>query len=141
MSKFLTPLRVEEVDDNSNDGRGTWRLIDPLVYQSDVAGITITAPADLLTDFASVPRFPPITFALCGDLGHPAATIHDTLYTSQQLPRAMADSVLYEALIVCGVPAWKARLMWAAVRFAGASHWKAPGQVQEPHVQAQIEAP
>ncbi len=140
MSRFLTPLRVEEVDDNSNDGRGTWRLIDPLVYQSDVAGRTITAPADMLTDFASVPRFPPIAFALCGDLGHAAAVIHDDLYTTQVVARDVADAVLREALIVCGVPPWKAQAMWAAVRLAGGSHWAAPGQDQPMHVAAAIAA-
>lgn len=140
MSKFITSLQVEDVDDNSNDGRGTWRLLAGLVYQSDVAGMTITAPKDMLTDFASVPRFPPLTFALCGDMGHPAAVIHDSLYTSQVLPRPMADDVLLEALQVCGVPAWKARAMWAAVRVAGGSHWKAPGQPQPAHVEAAMQA-
>ena len=141
MSAFLSPLRVEEVDDFSNDGRGTWRLIDPLVYQSDVAAITIIAPRDFLTDFASVPRFPPIAFALCGDLGHPAAVIHDDLYTSQKLPRSVADAVLREALLVCGVASWKAQAMWAAVRAAGGSHWADPGQPQLAHVEDQLYGP
>jgi Protein of unknown function (DUF1353) len=130
MSKFLSPLRVEEVEDNSNDGRGTWSLLDDLVYQSDVAGRAITAPKGMLTDFASVPRFPPIAFALCGDIGHPASVIHDSCYIAQTMPRAIADAVLMEALVVCGVPAWKARMMWAAVRIAGGSHWNEPGQSQ-----------
>ncbi len=134
MSRFLTTLQVEEVDDGSNDGRGTWKLLAPLIYQSDVASWTITAPMGMLTDFASVPRFPPIAFALCGDLGHPAAVIHDYLYTTQVFPRWEADEVLREALVVCGVPAWKARAMWAAVRAAGGSHWKAPGQPQPDQV-------
>lgn len=140
MSQFLTDLEVDDVDDNSNDGRGTWKLLADLVYQSDVAGRVLTAPKDMLTDFASVPRFPPITFALCGDLGHPAAVIHDALYTSQALPRDVADAVLMEALVVCKVPAWKARAMWAAVRTFGGSHWTAPGQPQPVHIAASMNA-
>lgn len=140
MSRFLSALQVEEVDDNSNDGRGTWRLLSDLVYQSDAAARAITAPAGMLTDFASVPRFPPITFALCGDLGHPAAVVHDALYTSQSLPRELADAVLMEALIVCKVPPWKARAMWVAVRTFGGSHWKDPGQTQPAHVQQALSA-
>ena len=137
--QFLSPLRVEEVDDHSNDGRGSWRLLTPLTYWSVVAWRRISAPTDFVTDFASVPRFPPIAFAMLGDIGHPAAVIHDYLYTVQPMTREVADAVLREALIVCGVPSWKAQLMWAGVRAAGASHWVAPGQDQTGRVNAIIE--
>lgn len=133
MSEFITPLCVQDVDDRSNDGRGTWKLLSPLVYRSDVAGQTFTAPAGMLTDFASTPRFPPIAFALCGDIGHPAAVIHDSLYISQLVSREMADAVLREALIVCGVAPWRAWMMHAGVRLGGASHWTKPGQ-QQPEI-------
>lgn len=139
MSEFLTPLRVEEVDDNSNDGRGSWRLIDPLVYRSDVAARTFTVPAGFVTDFASVPRIP-VAFLLCGDVGHPAAVVHDWLYTCQSVPRELADAVLREAATLVGVPAWRAQLMYAGVRAGGSSHWTAPGQDQAPEVAASIAA-
>jgi hypothetical protein len=35
MSRFMTKLRIERIEDQSRDGRGTWRLIDPLAYESD----------------------------------------------------------------------------------------------------------
>jgi hypothetical protein len=144
VSRFVTPLRVEEIDDKSADGRGSWQLLDPLVYQSDVlaaAGLawTITVPADFITDFASVPRLP-VAFLLCGDVGHKAAVVHDFLYTAQVCDRQKADAVLAEAMEVCGVPGWRRGLMWAGVRIGGGSHWTAPGQEQPEHVVAQLEA-
>ncbi len=136
-AQFLSPLRVEEVDDHSNDGRGTWRLIDPLIYQSDAAERTIVVPKDFLTDFASVPRIP-VAFLLCGDIGHAAAVVHDFLYTVQIVPRIVADAVLREAAELCGVPAWRSELMYLGVRIGGASRWAEPGQDQLPHVVATL---
>ena len=138
MSAFVTPLDVREVSDGSNDGRGTWKLLAPLVYQSDVAAQTITVPAGFITDFASVPRFPPLSFALTGNCAHMAAAVHDWLYTCQTVDRATADAVLREAGIASGVPAWRMALMWAGVRIGGGSHWTTPGQEQAEHVACAI---
>lgn len=122
MSKFLTPLRVEEQDDTSHDGRGTWKLLTPLVYQSDVAKTTFVAPEGFVTDFASVPRLP-IAFMLTGDTAHQAAVVHDLLYTTHEVDRATADAVLREAAIASGVSAWRAWIMWSGVRVGGQSSW------------------
>ena len=118
MSGFLTDLDVEEVDDTSASGRGTWRVTAPLVYQSDVAGKTITVPVGFLTDFASVPRLPFI-WLVAGDCGHEAAVVHDWLYASHEVDRKMADLVFGEALEVSGQPTWRAMLMWLGVRVGG----------------------
>lgn len=123
MSKFKTLLRVEQIDDESNDGRGSWKLLAPLVYQSDVAETVFVVPTDFITDYASVPRIP-IAFWLTGDTAHAAAVIHDFLYTTQEVTRDIADAVLQEAAIVAGVPAWRAWLLWAGVRLGGGSHWE-----------------
>lgn len=125
MSAFLTKC-VLAVADNYDDGQ--WVLAQPLVYQSDVAGITITVPAGFHTDLASVPRLP-VVYLLCGDTSTAAAVVHDYLYGSNLVDRATADAVLREASAVTGVPAWRRFLMWAGVRCFGASHWtgnKAP---------------
>lgn len=125
MSAFLTRC-VLAVADNYDDGQ--WVLAQPLVYQSDVAGITITVPAGFQTDLASVPRLP-VIYLLCGDTSTAAAVVHDYLYGSNLVDRATADAVLREASAVTGVPAWRRGLMWAGVRLFGASHWsgnKAP---------------
>lgn len=130
MSRFTTKLRIERVDDISRDGRGTWKLIDPLVYESDLAGIVIAAPAGFLTDLASVPRLP-VAYLLTGGLGHAAAVIHDCLYTTHSTTREVADDVLHEALLVLGVPRHKAWMMWAGVRIGGAGAWDAAGAEQD----------
>jgi uncharacterized protein DUF1353 len=129
MSRFITPLRLERIEDTSRDGRGTWRLIDGLVYESDVAGIIVSAPPDFVTDLASVPRLP-FAYLLTGGIGHAAAVIHDCLYTGHQVTRRMADAVFHEALLVLGIPGWQAWLMWAGVRIGGAGPWDARGAEQ-----------
>jgi len=124
MSEFLTKLDVEQVEDTGEQGRGTWRLTAPLVYQSDVAGKTITVPAGFVTDFASVPRIPMI-FDWLGDRGNLAATVHDFLYTAPHVlnSRGLADAVLHEALLVQGVGNDEAEAIYLGVRVGGASHY------------------
>lgn len=164
MTAFLTPLRVEELDDTSADGRGTWMLFAPLAYRSDLLGRTIIVPSGFITDFASTPRIP-VLYELAGNLRHKAAVIHDYLYTTQEVPREVADAVLREAMAAIdarelqikaegagrikraalGVLAWfyavRRNAMYAGVRVGGGSHWATPGQEQSPRVLAQMEAP
>lgn len=121
--QFLTKLVVEETDDDTNEGRGTWRLKKRLAYISHAANGLIVVPAGFVTDFASVPRIP-IVWLLCGDTAHPAAALHDWIYTTCPMSRRMADDVLREAAICKGVPKWRAFLLWAGVRIFGASHWE-----------------
>lgn len=124
MSGFLTKLCVELVDQQAHGGRGSWKLMTPLVYQSDVAGLTITVPPGYTTDFASVPRAP-ILFLAMGDKGHMAAVIHDWLYTTKPpiMYRLAADNVFREALIASGMPKDEAEAMYLGVRFGGANHF------------------
>jgi hypothetical protein len=129
MSRFRTPLDLRRIEDTSRDGRGTWELLAPLVYESDLAGITICAPTGFVTDLASVPRLP-FAYLLTGGVGHAAAVIHDCLYTGHQVTRAVADDIFHEALLVLGVSKWQAGLMWAGVRVGGGGSWDAPGPVQ-----------
>lgn len=122
MSGFQSKLQVELVDP---DMSGVWRLLAPLVYQSDAAGQTFTVPAGFETDFASVPRIP-LIYELTGNTSQEAATLHDWLYTTGTVSRSMADAVLKEASIATNVPRWRAWLMWAGVRIGGASHYIDP---------------
>jgi hypothetical protein len=119
MSAFLTELRVENAT-GLDDGK--WRLIAPLVYQSDVAGMTFTVPAGFISDYASVPRAP-LVYWLCGDTSTMASVVHDAIYTYHWVDRATADKVLREASAVTGVAAWRRTLMYWGVRLGGASHW------------------
>jgi hypothetical protein len=111
---------MENADDRDD---GQWVLALPLRYRSDVAECIIEVPAGFKTDLASVPRWP-LIYWLTGDTSTEAACVHDYLYSTHKVSRAMADAVLREASAVTGVPAWRRFLMWSAVRVFGASHWK-----------------
>lgn len=119
MSRFVTELEVKPAT-GLDDGK--WQLITDLIYESDVAGRTITVPAGMVTDFASVPRLP-LAYMFVGDRASKAAVIHDRLYDTHEVPRAVADAVLREASAVTGVP-WLARqAMFIGVRVFGWTHW------------------
>lgn len=119
MSAFIGDLVVKLVAD---DESGLWELVQPLGYQSNVAGITITAPAGHRTDFCSVPRVP-FAFMVLGDRARKAGTIHDRLYVTHELPRELADEVLREMLLLDGVGHFEAMQFYLAVRQFGGSHW------------------
>lgn len=130
MSAFRSKLHVELVDDESN----LWRLTCPLVYYSDIAGL-IVVPSRFETDFASVPRLP-VIWLMTGDTAHPAAVLHDYLYSAggmaladhQLMPtrvsRQIADAVFDEAMAVSGAPWWRRKAMWLAVRIAGKAFYQ-----------------
>jgi hypothetical protein len=120
MSRFITRLILGAADERDD---GKWIVMQDLVYQSDVAGMTFTVPAGFATDLASVPRLP-VVYLLTGGKANSAAVIHDWIYTNKMVPRAVADAVLREASAVTWVPRWCRDLMWAGVRAFGWSHWK-----------------
>lgn len=119
MSKFLSRLYLVDADETDT---GRWFLFAPLVYQSDIAGRTITVPAGFPTDLASTPRIP-IIYEACGNIAVRAAVVHDYLYSSGRESRAVADAVLREAAEVTGVSMWRRWAMWAGVRVGGAGHY------------------
>ena len=124
MSRFLDPLRVEQLEG------GRWLTLAPLRYGSDLLGCTLTVPARFITDFASVPRWLPLTWYLTGDTAHRPAAIHDWIYqrhVAEGIDRARADAVLYEAMGVDEiepVPDWQRGLIWAGVRAGGWVAWR-----------------
>jgi hypothetical protein len=115
VSRFLTPLRAEK------SGQ-FWTILQPLIYQSDIARTVIVVPEGFVTDFASVPRIP-LVFLVAGDEGHLAAVVHDFLYSRQDVPRSLADAVFREAMGASGEPGWRSWLMWAGVRIGGWVAW------------------
>lgn len=93
------------------------------------------------TDFASVPRILWSLFPPYGKYGK-AAIVHDWLYENKfivtkyldfktrniftnSLPvsRERADEIFLEAMLVLGVPKWKAKIMFYAVRLFGQKAW------------------
>lgn len=122
--RYMSPLRVEMIDDNDN-----WQLIEPFAASVFVPEVKdsyriITVPAGFKTDFASVPRLPCV-YLLMGNKAHKAAVLHDYLYSvgGSEADRVYADEVLKTAAILDGVEPAKAVAMWAAVRKFGESHW------------------
>lgn len=122
MSGFLTRLALEVADDTDD---GKWIVTKALIYQSDVAKITVVVPVGFQTDLASVPRLP-VVYLLAGGTSNEAAVVHDWLYSSRMVDRATADAVLREASQVSGVPAWRRWMIWAGVRIGGGSHYNPP---------------
>lgn len=115
LSRF-TALVVENV------GPNRWRLRYTFHYFR--ARETITVPAGFTTDFASIPRFMPVSYSMLKGRAEKAAVIHDFLYRTQK-GRKYADDVFYEAMKDSGVP-WAARqAMYWGVRLGGWAGYQA----------------
>lgn len=101
-----------------------WWLEGELVYQSDLLGedgkpVLVTVPHRFPTDFASIPRFPPLLRSLAVKNGkhRPAAVVHDFLCRlGLDFPRRLADKIFLEAMKLVGVKRWKRYPMYWAVR-------------------------
>lgn len=124
MPAFLTPYRAELLEER-RDGRLMWRLLEPLVFDSAVAGRWITVPKGFVHDGES------ISLMLRGLTGRDclrAGTVHDFLYgvhaiDGQPIERDLADLVYEEAAIVEGLDPVFARQRYNAVHAYGGSHW------------------
>jgi hypothetical protein len=121
MSAFVEPYNTLNAD-LIRDEPATWRLNAPLVYQSDVAKITITVPAGFVTDLASTPRLP-FVYELAGGVANLASVVHDYAYSTHIVDRKTADAILREASAVTGVSWLTRQAMWLGVRAFGWSHW------------------
>ena len=112
VAKFYGDLNVTKRAD------GRWVLLAPITYYG-VPGIgDITVPAGFDTDFASVPRLPFI-FMLLGDRADYAAVLHDYLYRTAQISRAVADAAFRWVAEREGM-GWLARwTMWTGLRVGG----------------------
>jgi len=113
-AQFLSPLRVEQIDEDD------WKLLAPLRYYSALLDREVVVPAGFVTDFASVPRLPFI-YWFTGNTAQAAAVIHDWFYRTgtESISREMADRLLAEAMQALGY--WRVRVwfMWAGVRVGG----------------------
>ena len=136
-ARFLSTLDLRLLNDTSADGRGTWQLLSPLAYYSELLDATFVAPAGFVTDFASVPRWIPVLSSWLQNRAHAAAVMHDWLYTCHSVSRKQADQVLREAGIACGIQQLKMDLYYLGVRAGGASRWDAVGP-EQPAAVAQV---
>lgn len=116
MERFPDPLQVEWF------GERNFLLLEP--YRCVLPDRTITAPAGMKTDFASVPKFARWFASIAGDY-LPAAIIHDWCYVKASevnypdITRKMADDMFLDNMAYLGVPWYKRNIMWAAVRAGG----------------------
>lgn len=137
MSRFLCDLDTRLVDEHKD----IHELREPLQYESDLLGFTVTVPKGFRTDFASVPRIV-FGYLLFGGKGKRAAVVHDWLYSGGvNVTRELADQVFREALIATGYSAFTVGAMYGAVRVGGGGRFVAPNVPQTSHVVAQMEAP
>lgn len=116
---FTTQLKVLVGNTVTPKGdRAYYTLLSDLNYKSERYCITVRA--GFPTDFATVPRIP-LVYAIFGGLPNTAASavIHDAICRYELLPRPECDEIFRQALIESGVGAWKARLMYWAVRAFG----------------------
>jgi hypothetical protein len=99
------------------------QLVDDWCFFID--GKQYWIPQDYYYDGASIPR---LFWSLIGSPFEPdfwgPALLHDFGYFTHIFNRAFFDECLFQLLIRCGVPKWKARIMWAAVRTGGYFAWK-----------------
>ncbi|MCU7845304.1 MAG: DUF1353 domain-containing protein [Candidatus Thiodiazotropha sp. (ex Monitilora ramsayi)] len=105
-------------------GKELWRVDSEISYLYQEL-VRITVLPGMETDGASIPRLfwrligGPFTGRYVG-----AALIHDGLYASELLPREVADNIFKAAMLSLNVPAWKASIMFWAVRMGGGGVWK-----------------
>ena len=128
-AEFLSRLRMEEVvcvetgmPLKSRAGKQLYRSLAHLSFYSKNLGIIITVPVGFISDLDSVPRIP-VVYLLFSSFGDSPAFLHDYVYSVGLFPRLDCDDLLLEAALATGVPAWKARCVYAGVRLGGASHY------------------
>ena len=102
-----------------------WILHEPFVFRCESNGHerVFTAPANFVTDFASIPWGLRAIAPRWGAYGW-AAVIHDFLYWEQSIQQQDADEVFLEAMRTSGVPAWRRKLFYYAVHIFGCYAWK-----------------
>jgi uncharacterized protein DUF1353 len=121
-SGFASPLDIRRIDD------AHFVLLAPLVYYSAGLAREVTVPAGFVTDFASVPRWIPIAFALFGGIAQAEAVVHDWLYRrGSGVTRREADDTFFEAMTVMGKPDRVRYPMWWGVRIGGWRHFHKKG--------------
>jgi hypothetical protein len=118
MAEFLTDLICREVSPED------WELTNPLVYQRD-DGTVIWVGAGFITDFASVPKWLPVVYALLKNKGRKAAALHDKFYRQGGMSKEDADSLFLEALHACkGLTDAERHIMYYGVKMFGGFAYK-----------------
>jgi len=118
MSSFTSELVVTPVDERR------WKLVRSFTYHvgSQHSRNILTVPKGFVTDFASIPWVFWQFLPAWGRYGK-AAVLHDYIYQTHIRTRLEADHLFHEAMLVGGTKAWKALIMYLAVRLCGWLAW------------------
>jgi hypothetical protein len=109
-------------------------------YIKEEGGDSVCVPAGFVTDYASIPQVLWTLAPKWGKYGK-AAIVHDYLYSTHEKSRKEADDIFYDAMIVLGVPKWKAKTMYRAVRWFGGKSYKKPGSFMISVKDSMVEIP
>lgn len=129
MSSFTEPLIVQKLPN------GTWKIVKGFRYYIGHEGSEefIDIPEGFETDFASTPWGVRNMFPKDGPWSQ-AAVVHDMCYQKRLYPRKRCDQIFLEAMTILGVPWWKRRLMYSALRIGGwVSYYKNPKPQEDPY--------
>lgn len=128
MSNFTEPLILINIDGN------LWKTEREFSYHigSEDSVDIIKVPAGFSTDLASVPWPASMLIPKSGKFNQ-SACLHDFLYSilgelnppynKRKRTRLECDAIFLEAMQVLGVPLWKRRIMYRAVRMFGWIPW------------------
>lgn len=118
MSSFTQPLILKKIGDR------LWELFTPFEYHvgSFPSKDVIVVPVGFKTDLASTPRATWIVMPPDGRYAA-SAVVHDWGYHTQTRSRLEVDRIFLEGMTVLGVPWWKRRIMYSAVRTFGFLPW------------------
>lgn len=121
---FLSDLALELTGQFRQTGAGQRaekRLVNPIAFELGApgSGLIIYVPTGYITDGFSMPGK-----ALQAFQPHSArfllpAILHDWLYDTGLVPRAVADRVLLQAMRAVGAPEWQCMAVYLGVRAGG----------------------
>ena len=100
-----------------------WILYEDLIYEFPHSLKKLTIPKGFTTDFASVPKS---MWNIIPPYGRykKEAVLHDYLYATALFKKNIADNLFLISMKEAGVPSWKRKTMYLAVKFFGEHAWK-----------------
>lgn len=133
MSRFISPLITESLSPEQlrelKSDVQLYRLFGDFCFESTYLGAIITVPNGFVTDLASIPRPVYSIVAPSDPIMELPSVGHDYLYARQgeingmRYDRKDADHVLDELMELAGAGRLIRKLVFAAVRLGGGSHW------------------
>lgn len=105
-----------------------------IFWEDDFGVQSLEVPARFITDLASVPRLLWSIIPPWDNFIRDAAICHDRAYESNQISRALADSLLYYGMLRLGASHVHAYMVWLGVRLGGRSSYRSGKERQAQRV-------